>query len=99
MLNLQGPGNHNSSFCISTPFAGYAVLLAIDTLSTSGPAITLAQTWGSMLGGLAFVRELKPLWSPGLDKVAQGNSTYSNTYHMTLHLLVTPPDSDNIWLI
>jgi hypothetical protein len=72
ILNLQGLGNHNFSFSISTPFAGYAVLLAIDTLSTSGPAITPAQTWESMSGGLASLRELAPLWSSKLRQSRVG---------------------------
>lgn len=72
MLNLQGPGNHNSSCSISTPFTGYAVLLAIDNLSTSGPAITPAQTWDSMLGGIFLLRGLAPLWSSGLRQSRAG---------------------------
>lgn len=52
-------------FSFSTPFAGYAILSAIEILSTSGPAITPTQTWESISGGLASLRELASLWSSG----------------------------------
>jgi hypothetical protein len=70
--NAESPRSRQPQLLYPTPFAGYAILLAIVTLSTSEPAITLVQIWGGMLGGLAFVRELEPLWSPGLRQSRAG---------------------------
>lgn len=59
-------------FSFSTPLAGYAILLAIEILSTSGPAITPPQTWESISGGLASLRELASLWSSGFRQSRRG---------------------------
>ena len=59
-------------FSFSTPFAGYAILSAIEILSTSGPAITPTQTWESISGGLASLRELASLWSSGFRQSRMG---------------------------
>ena len=59
-------------FSSSTPFAGCAILLAVEILGTSGPVTTSMQTWESTSGGLAPLRELASLWSSGFRQSCTG---------------------------
>ncbi|KAK7517130.1 uncharacterized protein IWZ02DRAFT_492437 [Phyllosticta citriasiana] len=53
----------NNQFAFSTPFPGYAVLLATDIISSGGPACELPNTIKAVDKGLSIVEEIAQFWN------------------------------------
>ncbi|KAK8173425.1 hypothetical protein IWX90DRAFT_140662 [Phyllosticta citrichinensis] len=53
----------NNQFAFSTPFPGYAVLLATDIISAGGPACELPNTIKAVDKGLSIVEEIAQFWN------------------------------------
>ncbi|KAL1387132.1 hypothetical protein HDK64DRAFT_130751 [Phyllosticta capitalensis] len=53
----------NNQFAFSTPFPGYAVMLATDIISAGGPACELPNTIKAIDKGLSIVEEIAQFWN------------------------------------
>lgn len=85
-INTPTEAPHATSM-FSTPFAGYATLVAVDIVSAGGTDSALGTTLEEVKGGLICLRELAKFWDSANDQARLCERRYYQIQNIVTHPL------------